>query len=36
MAGSAFAHGFHRTGCTPTVIEQEPKFRTWRLCYRLL
>ncbi|BBX98286.1 FAD-binding domain [Mycobacterium lacus] len=28
VAGAALAHWLHRTGHTPTVIEQAPKFRT--------
>lgn len=28
VAGAALAHWLHRTGHTPTVIEQAPRFRT--------
>lgn len=42
VAGAALAHWLHRTGHTPTVIEQAPKFRTggymidfWAVGYRV-
>lgn len=28
VAGAALAHWLHRTGHTPTLIEQAPQFRT--------
>jgi len=42
VAGAALAHWLHRTGHTPTLIEQAPKFRTggymidfWGVGYRV-